>query len=51
MELYSLWCLGQKCLERSMSNVGGRLFGVMMHGNSLMECCLGKVTGAIEGLL
>ena len=31
-----------------MSNVGGHLFGVMMRTNSLMDYCLGEVTGSIE---
>ena len=47
-ELYSLWRLSRKSLEGTMSNVGGRLFGVMMRVDSLMECCLWEVTGSIE---
>ena len=31
-----------------MSNVGGCLIGVVMRADSLMECCLGEVTGSIE---
>ena len=31
-----------------MSNVGWCLIGVVMRADSLMECCLGEVTGSIE---
>ena len=41
-ELYSLWHL-----EGKMSSVGGRLFGVVIRADSLMECCLEEVTGSI----
>ena len=34
-----------------MSNVGGRLIGVVMQANSLMECCLWEVTGSIESVV
>ena len=44
-ELYSLWLLSRKSLEVKISIVGGRLFGVVMWAESLMECCLGEVTG------
>ena len=30
-----------------MSSVGGRLFGVVIRADSLMECCLEEVTGSI----
>ena len=46
--LYYLWHLSQKSLEGKMSNVGGHLFGVVMQADSLMECCLGEVTGSIK---
>ena len=45
-ELYSLWCLSQKSLEGKMSSVGGCVFGELMQAYSLMECCLGEVTGS-----
>ena len=38
-EMYSLWGLSRNSLEGKMSNVGGRLFGVVMRADSLMECC------------
>ena len=47
-ELYTLWRLSRKSLEGKMSNVGGRLFGVVMRADSLMECCLGEATGSIK---
>ena len=46
--LYSLLHLSRKSLEEKMSNVGGCLIGVVMRADSLMECCLGEVTGSIE---
>ena len=47
-ELYTLWRLSRKSLEGKMSNVGGRLFSVVMRADSLMECCLGEATGSIK---
>ena len=47
-ELYYLWHLSRKSLEGKMFNVGGRLIGVVMPADSLMECCLWEVTGSIE---
>ena len=44
-------CLSQKSLEEKMSNVGGRLFGVVMRADSLMDCCLWEVTGSIENVV
>ena len=46
--LYSLLHLSRKSLEEKMSIVGGCLIGVVMRADSLMECCLGEVTGSIE---
>ena len=46
--LSSLVHLRRKSLEEKMSNVGGCLIGVVMRADSLMECCLGEVTGSIE---
>ena len=31
-----------------MSSVGGHLIGVVMRADSLMDYCLGEVTGSIE---
>ena len=50
-ELYALWRLSRKSLEGKMSNVGGRLFGVVMREESLMECCLWEVTGSVENVV
>ena len=50
-ELYSLWHLSRKSLEVKMSIVGGRLFGVVMWAESVVECCLGEVTGSIENVV
>ena len=47
--LHSLLHLSRKSLEEKwVSNVGGCLIGVVMRADSLMECCLGEVTGSIE---
>ena len=43
--------LSRKPLEWKMSNVGGRLFGVVMQAHSLTECCLGEMTGSIENVV
>ena len=40
--------LESKVSRREMSNVGGRLFSVVMRADSLMECCLGEATGSIK---
>ena len=34
-----------------MSNIGGRFFGVVMRVDSLMECCLGELTGSIKDVV
>ena len=34
-----------------MSNVGGRFFGVVMRVDSLMERCLGELTGSIKDVV
>ena len=47
-EMYSLWGLSRNSLEGKMSNFGGRLFGVVMRADSLMEYCLGEATGSIK---
>ena len=39
-ELYYLWHLSRKSLEGKMFNFGGRLIGVVMPADSLMECWL-----------
>ena len=40
-----------KVSRRKMSNVGGRFFGVVMRVDSLMECCLGELTGSIKDVV
>ena len=56
-ELYCLWRLKRKSLEGKFSNVGGRLFGVVMRADSLMEfflfdgSCLRKVAGLIKEVM
>ena len=47
-ELYYLWRLSRKSLEGKMSNVCRHLFGMVIREDSLMECCLGEVTGSIK---
>ena len=56
-ELYCLWRLKRKSLEGKFSNVGGRLFGVVMRADSLMEfflfdgSCLREVAGLIKEVM
>ena len=47
-ELHYMWRLSRKSLEGKMSNVCGHLFGMVIWKDSLMECCLGEVTGSIK---
>ena len=47
-ELYCLWRLKRKSLEGKFSNVGGRLFGVVMRADSLMEFFLFDGSGLRE---
>ena len=56
-KLYCLWRLRRKSLEGKISNVGGRLFGVVMPADSLMEfflfagSCLREVAGLINEVM